>query len=752
MERPFGVSFISSYIPRQCGIATFTNDLANSVKEYYNGSRNIISITALNDIAEGYKYPSEVKFEIKDKSENDFKEAAYYLNLSDANVVNIQHEYGLYGGEAGSNILYLLDNLKKPVITTLHTIISEPDEDQLKVIEEITCQSSYVIVQSKRSFKMLEKIYSVPAEKIKYIPHGAPDVNFIDTTYYKDKLNLAEKKVMLTFGLLGPGKGIEDVISALPAVIKKHKNIVYIILGSTHPNVKRKFGEAYRHQLENLVKRNGLENHVIFINRFVEKQELLEFLLMSDIYISPYHQKEQIVSGTLTYAAACGKAIISTPYWHAEELLKDEKGILVSFKSPPEMSKAISELLSDENRRNRLRKNAYDAGREMIWSQVAKSYSELFHKAVENFRLTPRQIYLAPKYKSFPALPEINLTHLKHLTDETGILQHSIFSVPNRYEGYCTDDNARALLVAMLNKYLFNDASVDSLINIHLSFLHHAYNSENGLFRNFMSYDRKWLEDAGSDDCNGRALFVLGYMIKNPTRDSHLMLAKMLFESVIRNVESLKSPRAISHIVMGCIFYLNRFSGTREIKRTCKKLLDRLFEYYTLNSDADWNWYEEVLTYDNARIPQAMLMGGNFFKNNAYIKIGLESLEWLYSILYDKEKDYISLIGNEKWYYKGKTKSKYDQQPIEIPSLIDACFQAYGITEDDKWINRIGTTFSWFLGNNDRQEALCNYATGGCYDGLTSSMLNQNQGAESTISWLLSLQRMYRIRQELQVE
>ena len=758
MSKIFGVSFISSYIPRQCGIATFTNDLANSLKAIYtgnyetNGDKLSVNVTALNDIAEGYKYSSDVKFEIKEKRANDFKEAAYYLNLSDNDIVNLQHEFGLYGGDAGSNILYLLENLKKPVVTTLHTVLEHPNEDQLRVIQEINGYSSYFVVQSKRSLSMLDKIYSISKDKIKYISHGAHDVPFLDTTYYKDKFQLTEKKVMLTFGLLGPGKGIEDVINALKEVVINYKDVVYIVLGATHPNVKRQFGEAYRNSLENLVKRNGLENNVIFINRFVDTQELLEFLLMSDIYVSPYHHKEQIVSGTLTYALAAGKAIISTPYWYAEEILKDDRGQLVNFKDPAAMSTAILELLNDEHRRNRMRKNAYDTGRNMIWSEVAHDYLKIFNKAITEYKISPLQAVSSAKYQFIPALPEVNLMHLKTLTDSTGILQHAIFSAPNRNEGYCTDDNVRALLVGVMNKYLFHDPDIDSLIMTYMTFIHHAYNSKTGLFRNFMNYERKWLEESGSEDSNGRTIFVLGYLIKNSTDYPHLALSKMLFDLSFKNMEKFKSLRAISNIIMGCIFYLQRFSGAREVKRLCKKLLDRIYDQYLANGTEQWKWFEDYLTYDNARLPQALLMGGKYFNNNNFITAGLTSLEWLYDIIYDKKNNLISLIGNEGWFYKGKTKAKFDQQPVEIPALIDACFQAYVITQDQEWINKIGITFSWFLGNNDRQEYLYDFITGGCFDGLTSTMTNQNQGAESTVSWLTALHRMYRIRQELQIE
>lgn len=752
MSKTFGVSFISSFIPRQCGIATFTNDLAVSFRNIKNGNILEANITALNDNPEGYKYPRDVKFEIKDKSINDFKEAAYYLNLSDKDIINLQHEFGLYGGEAGSHILYLLENLKKPIVTTLHTVLKYPNEDQLKVLQEINRNSSYLVVQSEKAFSMLSEVYSIPAEKIRFIPHGAHDVQFLDTTYYKDKFQLAEKKVLLTFGLLSPGKGVEDVINSLAEVVKTNPDTAYIILGATHPHVKKQYGEAYRNSLENLVKKHGLENNVIFINRFVNTEELLEFLLMSDIYISPYHNMEQIVSGTLTYALASGKAVISTPYWYAEELLKNDRGILYEPHNVESLSNAITDLLNDENKRNRLRRNAYESGRKMIWSEVAKNYYDLFQQAAAEYTMNTPRVIQSPKYKLIPSLPEVNLTHLRNITDTTGILQHSVFSIPNRNEGYCIDDNSRALLVIVLNKYLFQDPLADSLLYTYLSFIHYAYNKEAGLFRNFMSYDRKWLDESGSEDSNGRTLFVLGYMIKNTENHSHLALCKMLFDSTVKYMEKFTSLRAISHVIMGCIFYLHKFSGAREVKRICKKLLVKLNDYYLKNTAGDWKWFEEYLTYDNARLPQALLMGGSYFKNSNYLYNGLESLNWMLDLIYDREKNYISLIGNDGWYLKGAEKAKFDQQPIEIASIIDACFQAYLISEDMEWINKIGVTFSWFLGNNDRQEPLYDFTTGGCFDGLTSAITNQNQGAESTISWLTSLHRMYRIRQELQVE
>lgn len=747
LHRPLGVSFISSYIPRQCGIATFTNDLASCIQNDSSDIDVFPTITALNDIPGGYKYPADVKFVIRDKSINDFKEAANYLNLSDADVINLQHEYGLYGGEAGSNILFLADSLHKPLVTTLHTVLEKPSDDEYKVLREIGERSSYMIVQSKRAVRMLENIYEVPEEKIKFISHGAPDVPFIDTSYYKDKFRLAGKKVILTFGLLGPGKGMEDVINALASVVKEYPDVMYIILGATHPNVKRQFGESYRNMLENMVKKHGLEKNVMFINRFVENKELLEFLLMSDIYVSPYHNKQQIVSGTLTYALACGKAVVSTPYWYAEELLDNDRGILYPFKDTEALSKILLELLQDENKRNRLRKNAYDAGRELTWANIGKKYTEVFLKSIDEFKGTP-YIELATKSR-MPALPDINFTHMWNLTEDTGILQHATYSIGNPREGYCTDDNVRALLVMVMYKMMFNDERANPFINIYMRFVYNAYNRDKGLFRNFMSYERKWLDDGGSEDCNGRVIFTLGYIIKNTEDPSLVALTKSLFDESIQNMQDYKSPRAIAYILMGCIFYLHKFAGALVIDRICKKLIERLYQNYLISKKPGWCWYEDILAYSNGRLPHAMLTAGHFFKSQKFVEAGLESLTWLYEQLLEDDGKYVSLIGNNGWFTKGGQKAKYDQQPVEIPPLIDACYMAYEITKDTAWIDKISLTFSWYLGNNERQEPICDFANGGCFDGLTSTMINQNQGAEATISWLLSLLRMIKIDQDL---
>jgi glycosyltransferase involved in cell wall biosynthesis len=755
MYKQINVSFIATYIPRQCGIATFTHDLANSVVDLMGeklSDGKPVNIIALTDTPEGYKYGSEVKFEIKDQKINDYKEAAYFLNHSPSEIISLQHEFGIFGGEYGENIVFLLQNLNKPVVTTLHTVVETPLPEQLSIMREIGNFSSYVVVQTSRASKILETIYRMPKEKIIHISHGGPDVPFIDPAYYKDKFNLIDRKVIMTFGLLSPGKGLEDVILSLPHVVKKFPDVAYIILGATHPNVIRAHGEEYRHTLENYVINNSLEDNVIFINRFVSYKELLEFILMSDIYVSPYQHKNQIVSGTLTYALSCGKAIISTPYWYAEDILTEQTGVLVPFKNQVAMADALIDLLGSESKRNRLRKNAYDKGRGMVWSVIASKYIDLFQNAREKYKKPMRLPVEKDKSSLFPSLPEVDLDQLITLTDTCGIFQHAKYSIPDRSHGYCSDDAARALLVTVMNRNMFYSENVLGLMNVYLSYLMDAFNKETKLFRNFMGYHRSWLEESGSEDSNSRVLFTLGYIIKNPPYESYLSLSKTLFEECIGSTLNFKSPRANARIIIGCLLYLSNFSGARDIRKVCKIFTERLVSLYNRTAGPKWKWFEDIVSYSNGRLPQAMMMAGKFFKNKEYIDIGLESLKWLYHVQLDKTTNSISLIGNMGWLVKGKQKAKYDQQPVEIPSLIDACYQAYKITKDEEWIERIGILFSWFLGNNDRGVTLYDYSSGGCFDGLNESGLNKNMGAESTLSWLISLHRMIQIRRDLMVK
>src|SRR5579864_1970820 len=508
---PSRIAVVGNYLPRQCGIATFTTDLCDAISAKY-GSPRLFAVP-VNDTESGYAYPERVRLALQQDDLSSFEQAAEFLNFTNFDLVCLQHEYGIFGGAAGSHILGLLRRLKMPVITTLHTVLREPNPDQRRVMEEIAGLSDRLIVMSQLSSQFLQEIFKVPGNKIDMVPHGVPDLPFLDPNFYKDRFGVEGKAVLLTFGLLSPNKGIENVIKALPQILSKHKNVVYIVAGATHPHILRREGDRYRAYLQELAKEMGVESQVLFHNRFVSPSEMVEFIGAADIYITPYRFEEQVVSGTLAYALGAGKAIISTPYWHAIELLDDHRGALVPFQDPEAIARKAIELLDTPAIRHRMRKRAYVYARGMVWKRVAQGYMASFAQARRDRASQPRAMFVEEStQKNFDQLPKLNLSHLARLTDDSGVLQHAIFTVPNYGEGYTTDDNARALILRVLlaqpgNRLLGQSHSatpdftpVDTSSR-YLSLLEHAFNPEKGRFRNFLGYDRRWNEPQGSEDC-----------------------------------------------------------------------------------------------------------------------------------------------------------------------------------------------------------------------------------------------------------
>ncbi len=740
-------AFISTYPPRECGIGTFTYDLVQNLKklsEFGVLSEDHLQVIAINNVPEGYDFPMEVNFIIREQYKSDYREAAEFLNQSAVDVVNLQHEYGIFGGDDGSHIVYLLSNLKKPIVTTLHTVLDKPTPGQKKNLEAIVSLSTLVVVLTDKAIEILTQVYGFSKEKMVMIPHGAPDVPFLDTSYYKDKFQAEDRQVLMTFGLLNPNKGIEYMINALPPIVKKHPDVLYIILGATHPNVKREHGEKYRIFLKCRVNELGLGNNVIFHNRFVSLETLIQFLVATDIYITPYLTREQISSGTLAYALTCGKAIISTPYWYAEELLKDDRGILVPFKNSEVLTDMIGELLENESKRNRLRKNAYQFGRQMIWREVANRYDNVFEQAVTELGRKKSSTPVFRKAAGQPALPEIKLNHMQLLTDDTGIMQHAVYRTPNRFDGYTADDNARALMIAALHFEMFHEENVLDLLHIYLAFLNHSFHTKLHRFRNFMSFSREWQEDIGSEDSHGRVLKSLGYTIRTAHSDAILSLSNQLFKQGLKATLQFSSPRAWAYTILGCLLYLSRFSGDTETKNIIVELGKRLSTMYINNNDKKWHWFEDIVTYSNARLPETLIAVGNYLGDEKMIEQGLESLQWLIGVQTASNSGHLSLIGNIGWYRKGGKKPKFDQQPVEVLSIMEACLRAYEVTGDEVWEKEVDKAFSWFLGKNDINECLYDFRTGGCYDGLQRGGVNLNQGAESTLTWLEALHLMYR--------
>jgi glycosyltransferase involved in cell wall biosynthesis len=732
------IAFIGNYLPRQCGIATFTTDLCEAVASEYGGTTCIA--LPVNDIDAGYTYPARVRFELAEKDIDSYHRAADFLNINNVDLACLQFEYGIFGGRAGAHILALLRGLRMPIVATLHTILRDPDPDQRRVLEEVAALSDRLVVMSKRGAEFLQEVYHVPPGKIDLIPHGIPDVTFVEPSFNKDLFGVEGKIVLLSFGLLSANKGIENVIAALPAIVARYPKVVYIILGATHPNVLRNEGETYRLSLQWLAQEKNVEGNVIFYNRFVSLEELIQFISAADIYITPYLNEEQMTSGTLAYTLGAGKAVISTPYWYAEELLAEGRGVLVPFRDPVALAERVMDLLDNEAKRHAMRKRAYLYGRTMIWPQVARRYMESFERArVERRHFNPPGFTAKALDKHLGELPPLKLDHLRHMTDETGILQHALFTVPNYREGYTTDDNARALIVSVLLEALGNGEALE-LASHYLAFIWYAFNDETGRFYNFMDYQRRWLEDGASDDSHGRALWSLGTVLGRSNMPGLHSMAGRVFEQALPAIFEATSPRAWAFALIGIHEYMQRFSGDRRANQFREELASRLLALYHNNCSDEWHWFEEGLTYCNAALPQALLMCGQSISNNAMIEAGLESLSWLADLQRaDAEGGHFVPIGSNGFYKRGGEKARFDQQPVEAQAMVSACLEAFRITGNKYWRREARRAFEWFLGRNDLNLPVYDPTTGGCRDGLHPDRPNENQGAESLLAFLQSL-------------
>jgi len=739
------IAVLGNYMPRQCGIATFTTDLCETMAREFSSSVNIMAL-AINDIENGYAYPKRVKFELRANIPGDYLRAADFLNINQIDVLVVQHEYGIFGGEHGAHLFHLLHNVKMPVITTLHTVLADPHPKQRAVILELADRSEKLVVMSQRAKQMLTDIYGIPDSHISLIPHGIHDVPFIDPSFYKDKFQWQDKKVIFTFGLLGPSKGLEVMIEAMPRIVEAHPNAVYVILGATHPHILRESGEEYRHSLRRRIDSLGLHSHVVFHNQFVDPDTLKEYISAADLYVTPYLNKEQITSGTLAYAVGSGKAVVSTPYWYAEELLDEDRGCLVPFGDTNALADTVTRLLADDVERNAIRKRAYLYGRAMTWEKVIQEYVRLASDVLSHRR--KKAAVVVEETDRFPKvldeLPKINLQHLRTLTDDTGMLQHAFFAIPDRDHGYCVDDNARALIATCLHYKLLGDDSVLPLIKTYLSYLYHAFNTEKGRFRNFMSYDRQWVDEVGSEDAHGRAIWSLGVTVSTAPNKTLRDSAARLFGDTVDVVERFASPRARAYSSIGLHNYLEVYGGDAMVKNLVNELSDRLFRLFQENHKPDWPWFEETVTYSNGILCQALLLTGRKFTNPEMVEAGLAGLKWLLD-QQTSPKGHLSLIGNDDWFKRWSGRSTFDQQPVEILGLIQACGEAYRVTSDSQWIQEAKRCLGWFLGQNDLEVQLYDYQTGGCCDGLHPTGANANQGAESTLAWLISLMEMHNL-------
>ena len=740
---PDRIAFLGGYLPRLCGIATFTHDLCEAVAAAAPGVDCFTG--AVNDRPERYNYPPRVRYELDQKDLNSYRRAADFLNFSNAQVLCVQHEFGIYGGPAGSHLLALLKEVRMPVVTTLHTVLREPDKIQRKVMEELILCSDRLVVMARKGVEILAETYGIQESNIDIIPHGIPDMPFIESSSYKRQFGVNGRQVLLTFGLLGPGKGIEHVIEALPEIVKHHPNVVYLVLGATHPHLVAREGESYRLGLERLAEDRGVKNHVIFYNRFVSLDDLKEFIGASDVYLTPYLNEAQITSGTLAYVFGAGKAVVSTPYWHAQELLADGRGILVPFRDPAAIAQGVCTFLDDPVRLKSTQERAYQLGREMIWPRVAQLYLESFLRARKDREVAPRSAFAEWTLASRPYdLPPQRLDHLVRMSDDTGILQHAMFSVPNCQEGYCTDDNARAYLLCNLLDELGGQPpseSIERLATRYLAFLATAFNRDTGRFRNFMTYGRTWLEQAGSEDSHARALWALGAGAGRSRNEGHRKLANQLFLAGLAAVDGFSSPRAWAFTLLGIQEFLDNGNGHPETEALQERLTWKLLDLWHGCATERWPWFEPVASYDNARLSQALLLGGASSGLPEAVAVGLKSLAWLVSVQ-RTQKDHFRPIGSNGFYSREGARAYFDQQPVEAQAMVSACLTAFRTTGDPAWAKEAKRAFEWFLGRNDLGLALYDSSTGGCGDGLHEDRVNENQGAESTLAFHLSLAEM----------
>jgi glycosyltransferase involved in cell wall biosynthesis len=727
------IAFIASYPPRECGIGTFTRNLYHSLTDNKGeGSpSNTGVVIAMKDTEEDYDYPDEVKFEIAQEQQGEYIEAAKFINISGADICVLEHEFGIYGGQNGVYILPLLHRLEIPLIVTLHTVLKTPSYNEKAILSEICKMAEKVIVMSNKAVEFLTDIYAIPAEKIEIIEHGVPDLQF-NQVATKKEFKLENKKVLLTFGFISRNKGIETVIKALPAVVEKYPETIYIILGKTHPAVLRHSGEEYRIYLLRLIKNLKLEKHVLFLNEFINQKELFKYLFASDIYITPYLNEAQITSGTLSYAVGAGAAVISTPYWHAEELLSEGRGRLFDFNDSAGLSSILMELLDKPQEMLRLRKKAYDYGREITWPNIGERYHETLDTILREhiIRPTKKEALFDPQL-----LPPFTLDHIKRMTDDTGIIQHAKFGIPNLKEGYCLDDNARALLMVLMAFKQKKHPLALALSPIYLSYIHYMQNDD-GTFRNFLSFNRNFLDEVGSEDSFGRAIWSLGFLIGNAPNDAYYQSGKEIFFEAAVNFEKLRSIRGIANTMIGISYYLRANPSDDGMIERLRSLAFVLINEYDKCRTDDWQWFESLLAYDNGMLPNALLHAAGILNDDKVKRVAIESMHFLAEKT--MSQGYLSIIGNQQWYFRDGTQSMFGQQPLDALAMVLMFHQAYELTKDKQYLTKLYTSFMWFLGENDLRMSLYDFETKGCCDGLESYGVNRNQGAESTLAYLIS--------------
>ncbi len=732
------IAYISTYPPRECGIATFNQNLMRAIGANFPHRKNNTDcgfVVAVNDSdnLQEYEYGPEVKFIIRQNHQKDYVRAANFINTSDADVCILEHEFGIFGGDSGIYILPLLNRIEKPLISILHTVLKDPGYVQRLIIREIATQSSKIIVMSRRAVEFLTEIYDIPAEKIQIIEHGVPDIDAPENNPVKKLPIFKEHRVLLTFGLISRNKGLETVIRALPKIVEKHPDVVYVVLGNTHPGVLKNSGEEYRDHLKGLAMQLNVSKHLFFVNKFVSESELVNYLSAAEIYVTPYLNEAQITSGTLSYAVGAGAAVVSTPYWHATELLADNRGRLFDFKNAEALAYIVNDLLDNADVLNELKENAYSYGLHLRWPEIGAEFIRVAQEASATHDFSDK--ILRNSIVDPEIMPKFNLTHVMRLTDDTGIVQHAKYGIPNLKEGYCLDDNARGLIMALMAYQRNKSREAFELLPIYLSYIHYMQ-TEDGNFRNFLSFNRQYLDEVGSEDSFGRTVWALGYLIGCAANNSYREFARELFHKSFPHFKALQHLRGMANTIIGISLYLQAIPGDEGMLNELVRLTQPLIEAYEENQSDDWQWFEEKMTYDNAILPLALLHSCEITGNEKVRHIALKTMAFLDALTL--ANGYLSPVGNDGWYYRGQQFPVYDQQAIETMAMVLMHFQAYKIFRKPQYIEKMFLSYKWFLGENTLRAPLYDYETKGCCDGLQSTGINRNQGAESTLAYLIS--------------
>jgi glycosyltransferase involved in cell wall biosynthesis len=732
------IAYISTYPPRECGIATFNQNLMRAISANFPERKSLSQsgfVVAVNDSEDlqEYEYPEEVKHVIRQNHQKDYIRAANYINTSNADVCILEHEFGIYGGESGIYILPLLNRLEKPLISILHTILREPSYVQRIIIREIAEQSSKIIVMSQRAVEFLTTIYDIAPEKIQIIEHGVPDLEEPEVNPVRDLTAFKNKRVLLTFGLISRNKGLETVVRALPKIVEKHPDVVYVVLGNTHPGVVKHSGEEYRDSLKSLAAQLKVSNHLAFINKFVSEEELINYLTAATIYVTPYLNEAQITSGTLSYAVGSGAAVVSTPYWHATELLAHNRGRLFDFKDADALADSVNDLLDNENKLNALKQNAYEYGLHLRWPKTGAEFIRVAQESCLNHDFSDK--ILKNSIVDPEILPKFSLAHVHRLTDDTGIVQHAKYGIPNLKEGYCLDDNARALIMALMAYQRNKSQEALELLPIYLSYIHYMQ-CDDGNFRNFLSFDRRYLDEVGSEDSFGRTIWALGHLISCAANNSYREFAMEIFHKSYPHFKNLQHIRGMANTIIGICLYLKVYPTDEGMMTELVRLTQPLIDAYEKTQSPDWQWFEEGMTYDNAILPLALLHSCEITGDENAKRIAMSTMAFLDKLTLSN--GYLSPVGNDGWYYRGGVFPTFDQQAIETMAMVMMHFQAYETFRQPEYIEKMFLSYKWFLGENTLRAPLYDYETKGCCDGLMSNGINRNQGAESTLAYLIS--------------